>query len=400
MFNEQELCEIKSEFSAFEYPTPTGQPLIYLDNAATALKPRAVVDAVTQVLTQKTANIHRSVHFLGDRATECYESARTTVSYFLNCDEHEVVFLKNTTEALNLVANAFASKGKILTSMAEHHSNYLVWPERQTIRLSLNQHGQVDLSQLDEVLTAENIELISLAHVSNVTGNEIPIEEVCKVAHRHGVKVLVDAAQSAPHQSLDVETLGCDFLVFSGHKLGSPTGVGVLFGKHQLLEEMDYWLKGGATVESVSLSSHKPKNAPWRFEAGTPAIESVAGLDSALTYLMELDMDRVHDHQLALGQHARNALKEYLPQAILLGEPSSYSGPLSFYVPGVSPHLLARGVSDRYSICIRSGYHCAQPLHDTINAPASLRLSHWVYNSEQDIETAIKRIAAFSNIVS
>jgi len=390
---------IRAQFPILERVTPTGKPLIYLDSAATALKPQCVIDAVTDVLTNRTANIHRSVHFLGDEATELYESTRDIVAAFIGSEANEIVFLRNTTEGLNLVAKAFSGKGRIISSVGEHHSNYLPWQGHDVHRLSLDDNGDINWFELEQELLKGDVALVSLTHASNVTGYMLDLEKLVNMCHASGAKVMIDGAQSIPHTQIDVAKIQCDFLVFSGHKLGAPSGVGVLFGKAELLEEMDYWLHGGSTVESVTQHSIEAKNSPWKFEAGTPAIESVVGLQAAVLFLLDLGMDNVESHFKSLSEYTSICLRENLPLVNVIGGKDKLQGPFSLTSPGISPHIVARGLSDRYGICLRSGFHCAQPLHDFYNVGASIRLSFWLYNTKDEIEQAIKGIANFINLV-
>jgi len=393
------LEKISAQFPLLNRSSPCGTPVIYLDSAATALKPQCVIDAVNDMLINHTANIHRSVHFLGDEATEAYESVRDIVAYFLNAESNEIVFVRNATEALNIVANGFNLNGnRIISSYGEHHSNYLPWSDN-VYRLSLDALGQINLEELQYELAKGDVALVSLSHVSNVTGNIFDIKEIIKISHQHGAKVMIDAAQSASHIPIDVAELDCDFLVFSGHKLGAPTGVGVLFGKARLLEDMGLFIKGGSTIEEVTLSGFIVKNAPWKFEAGTPAIESVVGLGAAINFLLEIGMEEVERHFKQLSIFTEKEIKLKLPEAVILGDTGARSGgPYSFNCGGMSPHLLARGLSDRYGICVRSGFHCAQPLHQQLNATASLRISFWIYNSEAEISKAIDGIATLLDV--
>ncbi len=390
-----------------------GRPLIYLDSAATALKPQVVVDAVAKVLIHHTANVHRSVHILGDEATELYENARKRVADFISADEHEIVVLRNTTEALNLVARCWPetastagrtasfSPKRILVNLSEHHSNLLPWgsgPGEKVTRLVPTSEGRLDLQTLEAELAVGDVGLVSVSHVSNVTGLANDVRQVAELAHHHRAIVVVDAAQSAAHRPLDVWDLDCDFLAFSSHKLGGPTGVGILFGRAEHLERLDWHLRGGSTVDSVSASSEQPKAPPWRFEAGTPPIEALVGLEAAIEFLEEVGRPAIEQHQQALAQHAFDLVSQSLPRAkVLGGADTSRCGPLSLVLPGVSPHLIARGLSDGYGIIARSGFHCAQPLHECLGLPASLRLSFALYNTPAEVETAL---SAISELVS
>ncbi|MGJ8682226.1 aminotransferase class V-fold PLP-dependent enzyme [Paraglaciecola sp.] len=393
-------ADLIDQFPILKRETESGNRLIYLDSAATTLKPQCVIDAVTDVLTNRTANIHRSVHFLGDEATHLYEKSRDMTAMFINATASNIIFLRNTTEALNLVARCFVREGRVITSYAEHHSNYLPW-EDNVHRLKVDQNGQVDLEELEQELSKKDVSLVSLSHISNVTGNILDIKKICELAHSFNAKVLIDAAQSAPHVPIDVEDLDVDFLAFSGHKLGAPTGVGVLYGKIELLEQMDMFHKGGSTIESIDGGQVQLKNAPWKFEAGTPAVESVVGLSAALEFLMDTDMDRVNDIFNHLSEYTYKKLTENFSEEYLISQKGSVKhGPFSLCFNGISPHIIARGLSDRYSICTRSGFHCAQPLHQMIGKPASLRLSFWLYNSEADIDATIDGIKQIVDLVN
>lgn len=394
------LLNVRDHFPILSRISPSGQPLIYLDSAATALKPQCVIDAVSDMLANKTANIHRSVHFLSDEATEAYESTRDSVAILINAESNEIVFLRNTTEALNLLAFAYRDKGKILTSWAEHHSNLLPWGDT-SVRLDVDELGHVKLDTLEQQLSQNDIALVALSQASNVTGNSINIKKIVELAHAYGVPVAIDAAQSAPHTRIDVDDLGCDFLAFSGHKLGAPTGVGVLFGKADLLEQMDLYLQGGSTIEEVTLEGYKEKNAPWKFEAGTPAIESVVGLNDAIRFLLNIGMENVHKHFSLLSRHTALEIANKLPaDCVMGGLTENKLGPFSLIYKGISPHAIARGLSDRYGVCVRSGFHCAQPLHLQLNVPASLRLSFWIYDTPQAITKTVDGIAELAAVVN
>lgn len=390
---------IARDFPLLARRGPQGDPVIYLDSAATALKPQCVIDAVTDALTLRTANIHRSVHTLGDEATQAFEDSRELVAAFINAEPNEIVFVRNTTEAINLVARSCFGQRGVVTSVAEHHSNYLPWGD-DTVYLPLNGDGQLSLEALEKTLANKACSLVALSQVSNVTGSLNPIRRIADMAHHYGAKLLVDAAQSAPHMPIDVAELGCDFLAFSGHKLGAPTGVGVLFGRAEWLEEMDYFLRGGSTIEELSPDGPVAKNAPWKFEAGTPAIESVIGLGAALTYLLDIGMDQVQAHFEHLSCHAREVIANRLSLESVLGNKRLYAGgPYSLVIPGMSPHVIARGLSDRYGIYVRSGFHCAQPLHHAMQASASVRLSYWIYNQTSDIDHAIEAMCSLIELV-
>ncbi len=377
------------------YPLLTSSarnPLVYLDSAATALKPQAVVDAVVDVLTHKTANIHRSVHFLGDLATDAFETSRRVVADFIGADAHEIVFVRNTTEALNLVAASWPEDGATIVSLGEHHSNILPW-QRNVRQIRPSRNGQLDQDALHNELRKGDVRLVAVNHISNVLGSRNDITALADLCHAHGALLVVDAAQSVPHETVDVYELKCDFLAFSGHKLGAPTGVGVLFGKAEHLDRIQWYQRGGATVEEVHADRVAPKDMPWRLEAGTPAVESVVGLAAAIQFLESVGMEKIQEHQHKLARHAIKQIHIKLPSLSILGPTDvPTAGPVSLVQRLVSPHLIARGLSDRYRICVRSGFHCAQPLHEALGVPASLRLSFYLYNTIEEIDLTVDAI--------
>ena len=365
-----------------------GRPLIYLDSAATALKPRPVIEAVMDVLSLHTANVHRAVHLLGDEATELFEGARRKVARLIGAETHEVILLRNTTEALNLVARCYPRKGRVLVSLGEHHSNLLPWGRQNVTHLPPGPDGAPDHAAILRELARGGVSIVTVSHVSNVTGAQTDVANVAKAAHAAGAVLVVDAAQSTPHAPLDVLELDCDFLAFSGHKMGGPSGVGVLYGKAERLAEIDGYLRGGGTVEEVVSGMPKAKQAPWRFEAGTPAIEAVVGLGAAVDYLQAIGLEGVEVHGRLLHRLARKRLQA-LPGIRILGEDGAAKaliGPLSFTVVGVLSHMIARAMSDAWGICVRSGYHCAQPLHEHFQAPPSVRLSFSLYNQPEELD--------------
>lgn len=379
---------IRSEYPQLSRRDRAGRPLIYLDSAATALRPRAVIEAVVRVMSLHAANIHRAMHQVGDEATSLYERARKTVADFLGACDHEIVFLRNATEGLNLVARCWPMTGRVVTSLGEHHSNLLPWTNQVT-RLAPMPDGRMDLAALGRELDRGDVRLVSVSHVSNVTGLENDVAEIARRVHARGGILVVDAAQSAPHVELDVVNLDCDFLVFSGHKLGGPTGCGVLFGKADHLERMDWYLRGGSTVEEVHEQGAVPKAPPWRFEAGTPPVEAAVGLAEAIHFLSRVGWDRIGGHQRTLARHAVDRINAALPRARIVGGNSDRAGPVSVVVPGVSPHLLARALSDRFGICARSGFMCAQPLHEALGLAGSLRFSFYLYNTPSELDVAV-----------
>jgi cysteine desulfurase/selenocysteine lyase len=391
-------ASLKDDFPAFAQPTPSGRPLVYLDSAATGLRPKAVVDAVLEAMVSKTGGVHRSVNYLGDRATEAYEESRLTVARWIGGLENEVVFTRNTTEALNLIAHGWPDRRRVLVSATDHHSSLLSWGDSRTTTIPPRIDGRVDEEAIYKELALGDVAVVCLSHVSNVTGQMPDIESIVERAHHHGAIVVLDAAQSAPHGPLETQSLGCDFLAFSGHKLGSPAGVGVLWGKPECLRRLEVVSKGGGILQSLRGGEIRYKDDPWRLEAGTPAIESVIGLAAAIDYLRGLDCEQVVGHLKCLRSYAIEKLS-FLPRIRLLSaNEQGAMGPVSFYFEGLPSHVIARGLSDSYGVCVRSGFQCAEPLHEFLGIGPSLRLSFFVYNQVSDIDFAIESIRSLVSL--
>jgi cysteine desulfurase/selenocysteine lyase len=391
-------ASLKDDFPAFAQPTPSGRPLVYLDSAATGLRPKAVVDAVLEAMVSKTGGVHRSVNYLGDRATEAYEESRLTVARWIGGLENEVVFTRNTTEALNLIAHGWPDRRRVLVSATDHHSSLLSWGDSRTTTIPPRIDGRVDEEAIYKELALRDVAVVCLSHVSNVTGQMPDIESIVERAHHHGAIVVLDAAQSAPHGPLETQSLGCDFLAFSGHKLGSPAGVGVLWGKPECLRRLEVVSKGGGILQSLRGGEIRYKDDPWRLEAGTPAIESVIGLAAAIDYLRGLDCEQVVEHLKCLRSYAIEKLS-LLPRIRLLSaNEQGAMGPVSFYFEGLPSHVIARGLSDSYGVCVRSGFQCAEPLHEFLGIGPSLRLSFFVYNQVSDIDFAIESIRSLVSL--
>jgi cysteine desulfurase/selenocysteine lyase len=389
---------LKDDFPAFAQPTPSGRPLVYLDSAATGLRPQAVVDAVLEAMVSRTGGVHRSVNYLGDRATEAYEESRLTVARWIGGLENEVVFTRNTTEALNLIAHGWPDRRRVLVSATDHHSSLLSWGDSRTTTIPPRIDGRVDEEAIYKELALGDVAVVCLSHVSNVTGQMPDIESIVERAHHHGAIVVLDAAQSAPHGPLETQSLGCDFLAFSGHKLGSPAGVGVLWGKPECLRRLEVVSKGGGILQSLRGGEIRYKDDPWRLEAGTPAIESVIGLAAAIDYLRGLDCEQVVEHLKCLRSYAIEKLS-FLPRIRLLSaNEQGAMGPVSFYFEGLPSHVIARGLSDSYGVCVRSGFQCAEPLHEFLGIGPSLRLSFFVYNQVSDIDFAIESIRSLVSL--
>jgi cysteine desulfurase/selenocysteine lyase len=325
---------------------------------------------------------------LGDEATDLFEGARRKIARLIGAETHEVILLRNTTEALNLVARCYPRKGRVIVSLGEHHSNLLPWAPPGVTRLAPGPDGGPDRAAILCELARGEVGVVTVGHVSNVTGARIDVAALAEPVHAAGAALVVDAAQSVPHLPVDVRELGCDFLAFSGHKMGGPSGVGVLYGRAERLAELDWYLSGGGTVEEVASGVPKAKQAPWRFEAGTPAIESVVGLGAAVDYLQSIDPECVETHCRLLRRQARRCLQTVAGVRVVGDQTADNepSGPLSFTVANTLSHMIARALSDAWGICARSGYHCAQPLHEHFHSPPSLRLSFALYNQPWEIE--------------
>lgn len=377
------------------------KPLIYLDNAATTQKPQSVIDAIQHYYESQNANIHRGVYALSERATLAFEQARMTVQQFINAaDPKECLFVKSTTEAINLIAYSFGERyvqpgDEILISAMEHHANIVPWQmmcERKGAKLiviPMNKLGELELKNWEKLLTPKT-KLLAITHVSNAIGTINPIEKLIKIAHEAKVPVLVDAAQSVPHFQVDVQALDCDFLTFSGHKIYGPTGIGVLWGKTQWLEELPPYQGGGDMIRQVSFSKTTFNDLPYKFEAGTPPIAQAIGLAAALNYLNELGWDNILEHERQLLSHATEALNT-LPNCRIIGQASEKVGVISFTLGNIHPHDIG-SIVDQYGVALRAGHHCAMPLMEYFGVAATARISFGIYNTIQDIEVLMKAL--------
>jgi cysteine desulfurase/selenocysteine lyase len=380
-----------------------GKPLVYLDNAATTQKPRAVLDAVRRYYEEDNANIHRGVHLLSERATRAYEEVRVKVARFLHAaDPHEVVFLRGTTEAVNLVAQTFGRQrvgagDEVLVSAMEHHSNIVPWQMlcaekgAKLVVAPISDAGELDLEALDRRI-GPRTRLLAITQVSNALGTVNPITEVIARAHAKGVPVLVDGAQGAPHLGFDVQASGADFYAFSGHKLYGPTGIGVLWGRREHLEAMPPWQGGGDMILSVSFEGTTYNEIPHKFEAGTPHISGVVGLGAALDWIGRVGLPAIAAHEHALVGHLLESLAE-LPEIRLIGTPRDRAGVVSFLLGDVHPHDLGT-VLDRQGIAVRAGHHCAQPLMKRYGVAATARASVAAYNTREEIDALVSGLTA------
>lgn len=390
---------LRRDFPALEQLVH-GRPLVYLDNAATTQKPRAVLDALLGFYTRDCANVHRGVHELSQRATEAYEGARRTVARFLNAAPSEIVFTRGTTEAINLVAQSFGrsilgSGDEILLTEMEHHSNIVPWQmlaEQTGARLvvaPIDDRGELLLDALERLISSRT-RLIAVAHVSNALGTVNPVDEICRMARQRGIRVLVDGAQAAPHLRVDVRVLDCDFYAFSGHKIYGPTGIGVLYGKAELLERMPPYQGGGDMIRSVSFTKTLYNDPPYRFEAGTPHIAGAIGLAAAIEYVSALGLEAIARHEQSLLEAATASLSE-IPGVRLVGTARHKAAVVSFVLDGVHPHDVAT-VLDHEGVAVRAGHHCAQPLMERLGLPATTRASFALYNTLEEVEALARAV--------
>jgi cysteine desulfurase / selenocysteine lyase len=375
--------------------TAHGKPLVYLDSANTSQKPRAVIDAERDVYETGYANVHRGVYQLSAKAEQAYEGARAKVQRFINAGSvKEIVFVRGTTEAINLVAHSFGGSrvkagDELLITALEHHSNIVPWQllcERTgaTLRVApIDDSGELRLDELERLI-GPRTRLLSLGHVSNALGTRNPVRQIVALAHARGVPVLVDGAQGAPHLPLDVRDLDCDFYAFSGHKMYGPSGIGVLYGKAAHLEAMPPWQGGGDMILSVTFAKTTYNAIPYKFEAGTPNIAGTIALGAAVDYLSGLGMERIGVHEHALLEYGTALLAE-IPGLRLIGTAREKAGVMSFVLDGVHPHDLGT-VLDYEGIAIRTGHHCAQPLMERFGVPATARASLGIYNTREDLE--------------
>jgi cysteine desulfurase / selenocysteine lyase len=378
-----------------------GKPLVYLDNAATTQKPLAVIEALDTYYREYNANIHRGLHLLSEKATQAFEAARLKAQGFLNAaDAREIVFTRGATEGINLVAQTWGRQNlkagdEVIVTAMEHHSNIVPWQmlcgERgaQLKVAPMDDSGTLLLPELEK-LFAPNTRLLAITHVSNALGTVNPIQAIVKMAHAKGVKVLVDGAQAVPHAPVDVQQLDCDFYVFSGHKVYGPTGIGVLYGKYQWLDQMPPYQGGGDMITSVTFEKTLYKKPPQKFEAGTPAIAEVIGLGAAIDYVTKIGLSNISAHEHDLLRYGTEKLAA-IPALKLIGTAKEKAGVLSFTLGGIHPHDTGT-ILDRQGVAIRAGHHCAQPVMDRFQVPATARASLGLYNTREEIDALSKAI--------
>lgn len=396
-----DLPTIRSDFPVLHQEHHPGTPLIYLDNAASTQKPLPVIDALNDYYRRYNANVHRGIHKLSEEATAAYEAARLKVKRFINASsKREIIFTRGTTESINLVAQTWGranlKPGDVVVSTAmEHHANIVPWQilaaeKGFTLRyVPIREDGLLDMEVLKGWLAEGGVRLVTVVHGSNVLGTINPVQEIATLAHAFEALILVDAAQTVPHLPLDVQALDVDFLAFSGHKMCGPTGIGVLYGKRQLLEQMPPWMGGGDMISRVTLDGSTWNELPYKFEAGTPIIAGAIGLGAAVDYLSALGMDKIHAHEQMLIGYALQRLAEVPGLTVYGPSDASQKGAVAaFSMQGIHAHDVAQ-VLDSQGIAVRAGHHCAMPLHDHLQLPATARASFYLYNTVAEIDALV-----------
>ena len=393
-------AEIKKDFPIF-----SDSDLIYLDNAATTQKPQSVLNEVDSLYKEANANVHRALYSLGSKATERFENSRKKVAKYIGANyEKEIVFTSGTTESINLLAhsigNTLKSGDEILISEMEHHSNIVPWQMTAqrtgaTLKyLSIKETGELDISNPEKYFTSKT-KIISLTHMSNVLGTINPIKKLSAKAHQVGAIMIVDGAQGASHLPVDVKELGCDFYAFSGHKMLGPTGIGVIWGKTEYLEEMDPFMGGGEMINTVTMESSTWNDIPYKFEAGTPNFAQAVGLGAAIDYLQNIGMDSIAAHEQKLTKYALGKLNQ-IDGLKIHGSAKDRGGVISFNTEGIHPHDLAQFLNED-NIAIRVGHHCAQPLLKTLGETATARMSFYIYNDESDVDKFCESLKTIKN---
>lgn len=394
--------ELRNDFPIFRKKI-NGKDLVYLDNASTTQKPYTVIDSITDFYSNYNSNIHRAVYQLAEEATKMYEQSREKIANFINARPEEIIFTRNTTESINLIAHSWArlnlkkDDGVAITEI-EHHSNIVPWQilsQEIGTRLEyvgIDENGFLDLEHMIELISSKKIKLVSLSHMSNVLGTIVPIERIIRIAHENGIPVIVDGAQSVPHMPVNVKNMDCDFLVFSAHKMLGPTGVGVLYAKKEHLDKMKPFLAGGDMIKEVFKFHTDYNEVPYKFEAGTPNIADVVGFGAAIEYLEKIGMENIRKHEIYLTDYALESMLS-LKYVTIYGprDPKARGGVISFNIADIHPHDLATIMND-HGIAIRSGHHCAQVLMQRLDVPATSRASFYIYNTKEEIDRFVNAI--------
>jgi len=402
-------ASLRDDFPILSDDVLDGQPLVFLDNAASTQRPRQVIDAIRRVYEHDYANVHRGIHTLSERSTEQYEQAREKVRAFINAEHaHEVIFTQGTTASINLVARSWGEANlkpgdEVLTTVMEHHSNLVPWQQVCERTGAVLRHvplmaqcsdensGRFDIVAFDELLT-EKTKLVAVVSVSNTLGTVNPIAEITKKAHAVESLVLVDAAQSVPHTTSDVRGWDADFVAFSGHKMLGPSGVGILYGKESLLDAMPPFLGGGSMINEVRLDGFTSAALPAKFEAGTPPITPAIGMSAAIDYLNAIGLEAIHRHEQLLVEKAYAALSQIEGLQILGPAPEHRAGLISFAFDRIHAHEFAQVLNDRFGVAVRAGHHCTQPLHKLLGITASTRASFYLYNRPEDVDRLVEGI--------
>ncbi|OZT13125.1 cysteine desulfurase [Priestia aryabhattai] len=403
------VSDIRKQFPILDQEV-NGHPLVYLDSAATSQKPVQVIEALDKYYREYNSNVHRGVHTLGTMATDGYEGAREKVRKFINAKStEEIIFTRGTTTALNIVAASYGRANlqpgdEIVITYMEHHSNIIPWQQvakatGATLKyIDLTEDHALSLETVKETITSST-KIVSVMHVSNVLGAINPVKEIAEIAHQHGAIMVVDGAQSTPHMKVDVQDLDCDFFAFSGHKMCGPTGIGVLYGKKELLEKMEPVEFGGEMIDFVNLYDSTWKELPWKFEGGTPIIAGAIGLGAAIDFLEEVGLDNILAHEHRLANYALDRLSEV--EGITIYGPKERAGVVTFNLDDVHPHDVAT-VLDAEGVAVRAGHHCAQPLMKYLNVSSTARASFYLYNTEEEIDqlvsSLIKTKEYFTNV--
>lgn len=395
--------EIRNDFPIFKKKI-NGKDLVYLDNASTTQKPYSVINSITDFYSNYNSNIHRAVYQLAEEATNLYEQTRKKIASFINANQpEEIIFTRNTTESINLIAHSWARTNLkkddvILITEIEHHSNIVPWQiicqERETKLeyVGIDENGFLDLEHMIELISSRRVKLVSLSHMSNVLGTIVPIEKIIRVAHEYGVPVIVDGAQSVPHMPINVKNMDCDFLVFSAHKMLGPTGVGVFYAKKEYLDNMKPFMCGGDMIKEVFKFNTNYNEVPYKFEAGTPNIADVVGFNAAIEYLEKIGMENIRKHEIYLTDYALESLASFEYITIYGPKDTKYrGGVISFNIADIHPHDLATIMND-HGIAIRSGHHCAQVLMERLDVPATSRASFYIYNTKEEIDKFVNAI--------
>ncbi|MCY8500629.1 cysteine desulfurase SufS [Bacillus inaquosorum] len=393
------ITDIREQFPILHQQV-NGHDLVYLDSAATSQKPRAVIETLDKYYNQYNSNVHRGVHTLGTRATDGYEGAREKVRKFINAKSMaEIIFTKGTTTSLNMVALSYARANlkpgdEVVITYMEHHANIIPW--QQAVKatgaalkyIPLQEDGTISLEDVRETVTS-NTKIVAVSHVSNVLGTINPIKEMAKIAHDNGAVIVVDGAQSTPHMKIDVQDLDCDFFALSSHKMCGPTGIGVLYGKKALLENMEPAEFGGEMIDFVGLYESTWKELPWKFEAGTPIIAGAIGLGAAIDFLEEIGLDEISRHEHKLAAYALERFRQL--DGVTVYGPEERAGLVTFNLDDVHPHDVAT-VLDAEGIAVRAGHHCAQPLMKWLDVTATARASFYLYNTEEEIDKLVEAL--------